>query len=247
MRLRGARAQDRRRARVEAGAVAGRAALLGVVPLLCAAAALGLALGGCAKGREAARAPSPPAAPEAADSSSVNIWKSQYAQHMEQWQVLFQGEDSPLPEDRRAAFPGQDFYPYDPHWRLVGDLIRNRPVHTILVPDTKGRQQVYYDYGRYPIALGARVDTLRVYRPGDHPEQYFIAFRDSTNGGETYGGGRYAHLDSLGEHRFVLDFNYCYNPYCAYDTLWVCPLPPPENALPVAVRAGMMKPPGGHP
>src|SRR5258708_5840269 len=97
-------------------------------------------------------------------------------------------------------------------------------------------------------AAGARdrVDTLRVYRPSEHPEQYFIAFTDSTTGGETYGGGRYAHLDSLDTHRFVLDFNQAYNPYCAYDTLWACPLPPRANTLPYAVRAGMTNPPG-HP
>jgi hypothetical protein len=95
-------------------------------------------------------------------------------------------------------------------------------------------------------SASARASTLRVYRPGDHPEQYFVAFTDSTTGNETYGGGRYAHLDSLDEHRFVLDFNQAYNPYCAYDTLWMCPLPPRENRLPFAVRAGMTKPVGGH-
>ncbi|MEO6463369.1 MAG: DUF1684 domain-containing protein, partial [Candidatus Eisenbacteria bacterium] len=65
---------------------------------------------------------------------------------------------------------------------------------------------------------------------------------DSTSGGETYGGGRYVHLDSLDTHRFVLDFNKAYNPYCAWDASWICPLPPRENALPFAVRAGMMAP-----
>ena len=67
-------------------------------------------------------------------------------------------------------------------------------------------------------------------------------FRDSTSGTETYEAGRYVHLDSLGEHQFVLDFNKAYNPYCAYDTSWICPLPPPQNSLRYAVRAGMLGP-----
>ena len=50
------------------------------------------------------------------------------------------------------------------------------------------------------------------------------------------------HLDSVDTHRFILDFNKSYNPYCAYDSSWICPLPPRGNALPFAVRAGMMAP-----
>lgn len=72
----------------------------------------------------------------------------------------------------------------------------------------------------------------------------FLPFRDHTSGAETFGGGRYlydtikgADLGS-GERSIVLDFNYAYNPSCAYDERWVCPLAPPENALPFAVRAG---------
>jgi hypothetical protein len=209
------------------------------------ATALFLTWGGCAR-RETARAPSPPATPETTQAQTVAMWHSRYDQGVVQWNDLLKSDDSPLPEEKRAHFPGQGFYPFAPEWRFVGDLVRLHPMQAILVPDTKGKTQIYYDYGRYPLRAFGRVDTLRVYRPADHPEQYFIAFRDSTTGTETYGGGRYAHLDSLDEHRFVLDFNLAYNPYCAYDTSWMCPLPPRENTLPWAVRAGMTKPPGGH-
>jgi len=213
--------------------------------LAAALAALTLVgLAGCAQ--KTARGPAPPAAPESVQAQTVAMWRSQFEQSKAQWNTLFTGDDSPLPEDRRASFPGQPWYPYSPSWRFVGDLVRLDPPRGIDVPDTKGKTQVYYDYGRYPLRVGSTIDTLHVLRPGDHPEQYFVAFRDSTTGVETYGGGRYAHLDSLDEHRFVLDFNQAYNPYCAYDTVWMCPLPPRENTLPFAVRAGMMKPPGGH-
>jgi uncharacterized protein (DUF1684 family) len=218
--------------------------------LFAAAVAVAVALvltlpGGCAR-YETARGPAPPATPESAQAASVAMWHSRYDQGVAQWNALLVSDDSPLPEEKRAHFAGQPFFPFAPAWRFVGDLVRLHPMEAILVPDTKGKTQVYYDYGRYPLRVGESIDTLRVYRPSDHPEQYFIAFRDSTTGSETYGGGRYAHLDSLDEHRFVLDFNLAYNPYCAYDTTWMCPLPPRENTLPFAVRAGMTKPPGGH-
>ena len=76
----------------------------------------------------------------------------------------------------------------------------------------------------------------------------FLPFRDATGGSETYGGGRYL-LDTIKgadlgaeEGRLVLDFNFAYNPSCAYDPKWACPLSPPANRLPVAVRAGEKKP-----
>jgi len=72
----------------------------------------------------------------------------------------------------------------------------------------------------------------------------FLSFRDATSGAETYGAGRYL-LDTvkgadLGfeEGRLVLDFNLAYQPSCSYDPAWACPLAPPENRLPVLVRAG---------
>jgi uncharacterized protein (DUF1684 family) len=72
----------------------------------------------------------------------------------------------------------------------------------------------------------------------------FLSFRDATSGAETYGAGRYL-LDTvkgadlgLEEGRLVLDFNLAYQPSCSYDPAWACPLAPPENRLPVPVRAG---------
>ncbi len=87
--------------------------------------------------------------------------------------------------------------------------------------------------------LSLEVHWLEAYGGG-----VFLSFGDATSGRETYGGGRYlldtvkgADLGSAGD-RLVLDFNFAYNPSCAYDPRWVCPLAPPANRLPVAVEAG---------
>ena len=79
--------------------------------------------------------------------------------------------------------------------------------------------------------------TLLAFHQGD---ELFIPFRDSTSGNETYGAGRYVEAEPLGDGRFELDFNRAYNPYCAYNDAWRCPLPPRENWLTVPIRAGEM-------
>ena len=107
--------------------------------------------------------------------------------------------------------------------------------------------------GRVSFTLGGDAITLAVYWIDVYGGGLFLPFRDATSGGETYGAGRYLHdtvkgselllLDDTDEHGYsggqaLLDFNYAYNPSCAYDPRWVCPLTPPENRLAVAIRAG---------
>jgi uncharacterized protein (DUF1684 family) len=201
------------------------------------------AVAGCARREERRDGSVAPARPEAAPAATVSMWRSQFETHRDSWnKLMLQEGDSPIPPERQATFAGIRFYPFAPGWRFVGDLERLVPARVVAVPDTKGKTQAYLEYGRFPFEHEGRVATLLVHRPAEHPEQYFIAFTDSTSGGDTYGGGRYVHLDSLDTHRFVLDFNKAYNPYCAWDPSWICPLPPPENALPFAVTAGMMAP-----
>lgn len=195
---------------------------------------------GCARETDTPKGPVAPARPEVAQAATVAMWRTQFDGHRAQWAATFAGPDSPLPEAVRGTFSGPGFYPFDENWRFVGDLERLDPPRFIEVGDTRGTTQDYVDYGRFPIERDGVVATLEVHRPVDHPDQFFIAFFDSTNGRETYAGGRYVHLDSVDTHRFVLDLNKAYNPYCAYDSSWICPLPPRANALPFAVRAGMM-------
>ena len=207
-------------------------------PLLLALVAAGCARGG---GKET---PVLPAKPEEANAATVSMWRSQYEQHKEQWRETFRGDNSPLPEAERENAAGPSFYVYAPEWRLVGDLERFKGAEQkfVQMAATRGKTQDYLVYGRVPVTSGADTVKLVVYRPLEHPDQFFIPFFDKSNGDETYGGGRYVHLDSLDTHKFILDFNNAYNPYCAYDTTWICPLPPPENRLPFAVRAGMLAP-----
>lgn len=203
-----------------------------------AALALGLMLAGCAREKPIG-GPVEPARSENLPSGTLSMLQSQFETHKAQWEGVMRGSDSPLPAGTVESFPGLSFYPYDSSWRFVGDLERLPTPRVLDLPATRGKVSANLEYGRIPIAIRDTVVTLTVYRPVEHSNQYWTAFTDSTTGGETYGGGRYVHLDSLDTHKFILDFNKAYNPYCAYDTTYICPLPPPGNRIPFAVRAGM--------
>jgi len=74
----------------------------------------------------------------------------------------------------------------------------------------------------------------------DYADYLFIPFTDNTSGNESYGGGRYLDykISDIKNNKLLLDFNKAYNPYCAYTTGYNCPIPPAENDLKVAIKAG---------
>jgi hypothetical protein len=81
----------------------------------------------------------------------------------------------------------------------------------------------------------------------DETHDLFLPFRDATSGRETYGAGRYLEVEPPGPDGGVeIDLNYAYNPYCAYNPEWSCPIPPGENWLTVPIRAGERSFPGAH-
>ena len=150
---------------------------------------------------------------------------------------------SPLPADRRASFGGIDYWPYDPEARVLAELedleAPPEPVETSGIEPILFRPFARSSFELRGERLALEVAWLAAYGGG-----VFLSFRDTTSGRESYGGGRYV-LDTvkgadLGDDdgRLVLDFNFAYNPSCAYDPGWVCPVAPPANRLQVAVGAG---------
>ena len=113
-----------------------------------------------------------------------------------------------------------------------------------------GKTIAYRKYGVFRFQLGGAMQALTAYQRMDLPEAErnwaLIPFQDRTNGKETYGGGRYLELYfPIGAHT-ELDFNRAYNPLCAYDSKFTCPMPPPENRLRIAVTAGEKAYAGKH-
>lgn len=156
-------------------------------------------------------------------------------------------ERSPLAAADREAFTGLERYAYDPAYRVEAVFnVAKRP-RIFKMRTTTSREPLYRPYGTLHFTLNGVEEVLTVYEsvsriPG-YEDHLFLPFTDATNGEETYGGGRYLDLRSpLGE-RVMIDFNNAYNPYCAYNAAYSCPVPPRENALTVAVSAGVKAPP----
>ncbi len=152
------------------------------------------------------------------------------------------GSESPIPEADRAGFEGLSYYPVDPGLRFRVRLRRyERPERLRLATNT-GEMRDAIKYGYFEFEVDGEACRLQVYRTeggGQAGTPYlFIPFRDLTSGRETYGAGRYLDLKENTSGVYELDFNRAYNPLCAYGGSYSCPLPPEENRLPVAIRAG---------
>jgi uncharacterized protein len=150
---------------------------------------------------------------------------------------------SPLPAERRGAFEGLSYWPYDPAARVLGKL-EDLEAAAGLVATSGSEEILFRPFARAHFELRDERLSLEVSWLAGYGGGAFLCFRDETSGGESYGGGRYL-LDTvkgadLGEERgqLVLDFNFAYNPSCSYDPGWICPLAPPANRLAVAVEAG---------
>jgi uncharacterized protein (DUF1684 family) len=158
--------------------------------------------------------------------------------------TLFRGHpQSPLSPGRRERFKGLRYFEYDPAFRVLGELERGDDELRDVVA-SGGETVRFRRFGVVRFELAGEPQKLSLYWLEGYGGGVFLPFADATRGSGTYGGGRYL-LDTvkgadLGEAdgQLVLDFNFAYNPSCAYDPRWVCPLSPPENRLDVAVHAG---------
>ncbi len=153
--------------------------------------------------------------------------------------------DSPLPPDRREAFTGLRYFPFDARYRFVVKLEpcpRTAIIETATTrPDDARRYRCagVFRFTAEGVSCALLALTPDLGAPDAAPD-LFVPFRDATAGKETYAAGRYLQLKRRGadEDEYVLDFNQAFNPYCAYGGNYSCPLPPPENRLPVPIRAG---------
>ena len=143
--------------------------------------------------------------------------------------------DSPLTVDQRAQFRGLRYFPEDDSFRFTVTVDATGSGGADEVEMSDGSTSRLRRLGTVRFDVGGERVALVAYEQGD---ELFIPFRDGTSGRETYGAGRYVEAEPLGGGRFELDFNRAYNPYCAYNDAWRCPLPPTENWLGIAIRAG---------
>ncbi|NUM45639.1 MAG: DUF1684 domain-containing protein [Anaerolineales bacterium] len=148
---------------------------------------------------------------------------------------------SPLTPPQRRAFTGLNYFPENPALDLTVTVETFVPQDSIIVQTSTGDEQSYLRYGKFRFQVEGQDVELTLFA-SDHG--FFLPFVDSLRGEETYGAGRYLEPEEGPDGRFHIDFNLAYNPYCAYNENWSCPLTPFENRLNVPIRAGEKLPAG---
>jgi uncharacterized protein (DUF1684 family) len=150
--------------------------------------------------------------------------------------------DSPLPDSERATFQGLKYFDPDPAFRFETNLHRYEGMESVVMITSKGTRQLFNKAGYFEVAIGGKPVRLQAYQSAERADPtLFVPFRDATSGKESYGAARYLDMEVEHNDEYALDFNYAYNPYCAYSEAYVCPLPPRENWLTVEIRAGEKK------
>lgn len=146
---------------------------------------------------------------------------------------------SPLTENQRSRFSGLDYFPEreDLALTLALDESGESVGEEVDIPTTDGVTKPFVRAGHVRFEVDGEPVTLTVFREGEHGS-LFIPFRDASAGTETYEVGRYLEPQSRPDGRLDVDFNYAYNPFCAYGEGWSCPIPPTENQLRVVIPAG---------
>lgn len=142
---------------------------------------------------------------------------------------------SPLTPEQRKGFIGLKYFPENEALRLEVQVEPLKDQQPMEMQTSTGGVQEYIRYGRFKFQVDGQDAELTIYHNGNG---YFLPFVDSLAGKETYPAGRYLEPEALPGNRFFVDFNLAYNPYCAYNEMWSCPITPPENRLKVPIRAG---------
>ncbi|MBE0680823.1 MAG: DUF1684 domain-containing protein [Anaerolineales bacterium] len=142
---------------------------------------------------------------------------------------------SPLTPEQRKDFHGLQYFPENEGLRLDVKVEEFENKERFEMQTSTGDVQKYERFGKFHFAVDGEEVELTIYQS---QHGFFLPFVDSLAGSETYPAGRYLEPEPLAGGRFLVDFNIAYNPYCAYNEMWSCPITPAENRLKVAIRAG---------
>lgn len=148
---------------------------------------------------------------------------------------MHHSHQSPLTESQKGIFSGLNYFDENLKLRLELEVEAFEEQDEVTMQTSTGDVQSYVRYGRFTFDVNGESAELTLYS-SDHG--FFLPFVDSQAGKDTYGAGRYLDPPQLPNGKFDIDFNVAYNPYCAYNENYSCPLPPAENRVAVAIMAG---------
>jgi len=152
---------------------------------------------------------------------------------------------SPLTDEDRAVFTELPFFPIDTAFYVEAQFERTKRAKAFKMKTTTDRLPVYRPYGKAIFWLKGKKCELNIYQSDrlkkmpQYKDYLFLPFTDASNASSTYGGGRFIDLSIPKGKTIVIDFNKAYNPYCAYNHKYSCPIPPKENNLDIEVLAGV--------
>lgn len=185
----------------------------------------------------------PPPPVTAGPSHAERVQQSRAAKD----QAFRLSDESPLPEDQRPTFTGLNYFDIDTAYNVPASIAEDRAAEPVIIELATSRNTIdrLARVGTLTFRLNGQTYALTAFAAAaDGLDRLFVPFGDQTNRHETYGGGRYLNLTRTPTGLYDLDFNMAYHPNCVYDVRWTCPLPPPENRLQIAIRAGEQLPDG---
>ena len=142
---------------------------------------------------------------------------------------------SPLTREQKQDFKGLNYFPENDALRLDVEVDLLNDPQPVMMQTSTGGVQEYLRYGKFKFQVDGKDVELTIYQAN---YGFFLPFVDSLAGKETYPAGRYLEPEPLPGNHFLVDFNIAYNPYCAYNDAWSCPITPAENRLKVPIEAG---------
>ncbi|WP_306567995.1 DUF1684 domain-containing protein [Flavobacterium lindanitolerans] len=154
---------------------------------------------------------------------------------------------SPLLKKDLKTFKALDFYPINGKFSVNAKFIRTPDEKPFEMPTTTSRKPMYVKYGEAHFSINGKKFKVNLYQSLDlkkieeYKDALFLPFTDLTSGVDSYGGGRYIDLKIPQGDTITIDFNTAYNPYCAYNHKYSCPIPPQENDLAIEIKAGVKK------
>jgi len=149
--------------------------------------------------------------------------------------------ESPLAHSKTHSIKTLSYFPPDPKFKVHTTLHKYDNPERVSMTTSKGTRQQFHRLGYFEFDIEGKKVKLQAYKSTERESnELFIPFRDRTSGKESYAAARYLDIEEKPDSNYMIDFNYAYNPYCAYSEDYVCPLPPKENWLEVRILAGEM-------
>lgn len=171
---------------------------------------------------------------------NIENYKEEFEKEVEsRVRYLEHNEESPF-NQFDIPFREPEYFPYDPAYRVTAKVNRIETRERVQIPTSDGKVENYVKYAYLEFSVNSQPLRLLVLKPAGFGMSDFLycAFSDDTSAQTTYGGGRYIDVKIGKSEKTIIDFNLAYNPYCAYAPGYSCPLPPPENILPIAIPVG---------